>query len=82
MSSDTSEVKGELKGDGRVDVHHAEILANQDLMNDAFDGENREHEMGLWAAVKAHPWACFWAFTMCFTIVSILEKQKLHLLQC
>jgi SP family general alpha glucoside:H+ symporter-like MFS transporter len=69
MSSDTSEVKGELKEDGRVDVHHAEILANQDLMNDAFDGENREHEMGLWAAVKAHPWACFWAFTMCFTIV-------------
>ncbi|PKX90745.1 maltose permease [Aspergillus novofumigatus IBT 16806] len=69
MSSDTSEVKGEVKEDGRVDAHHAEVLANKDLMNDAFDGENREHEMSLWAAVKAHPWACFWAFTMCFTIV-------------
>jgi SP family general alpha glucoside:H+ symporter-like MFS transporter len=40
-------------------------------MNDALNGENREHEMGVWAAVKKHPWACFWAFTMCFTIVSL-----------
>jgi SP family general alpha glucoside:H+ symporter-like MFS transporter len=47
-----------------------EALANPELMNDAFDGENREHEMTLWQAAKAHPWACFWAFTMCFTIVS------------
>ncbi|KAF7166710.1 hypothetical protein CNMCM5623_000254 [Aspergillus felis] len=69
MSSDTSEVKGELKEEGHVDVHHAEVLANKELMNDAFDGENREHEMGLWQAAKSHPWACLWAFTMCFTIV-------------
>ncbi|KAJ6443670.1 maltose permease [Purpureocillium lavendulum] len=54
---------------GHVDVLHSKVLDNTDLMNDAFDGENREHEQGLWAAVKAHPWACFWAFTMCFTIV-------------
>ncbi|QUC17533.1 uncharacterized protein UV8b_01774 [Ustilaginoidea virens] len=50
-------------------VSHSDVLVNKDLMSDAFDGENREHEMGVWAAAKKHPWACFWAFTMCFTIV-------------
>jgi SP family general alpha glucoside:H+ symporter-like MFS transporter len=40
-------------------------------MNDAIQGENDEHAMGMWAAVKTHPWACLWAFTMCFTIVSL-----------
>ncbi|KAJ5762026.1 uncharacterized protein N7511_005408 [Penicillium nucicola] len=53
----------------QIDVQHSEVLTSQDLMNDALDGENREHEMGVWAAVQKHPWACFWAFTMCFTIV-------------
>jgi SP family general alpha glucoside:H+ symporter-like MFS transporter len=52
------------------EVHGSEILVNKDLMNDAFDGENQEHEEGVWASAKAHPWACFWAFIMCFTIVS------------
>lgn len=53
----------------KPDAQHDKVLANSDLMNDAFDGEIREHEMGAWAAVKTHPWACFWAFIMCFTIV-------------
>ncbi|PTU17961.1 hypothetical protein P175DRAFT_0486825 [Aspergillus ochraceoroseus IBT 24754] len=66
MSSGSIEPKDESH---HVDVDHAEILKNTDLMNDAFDGENREHEMGVWESVKTHPWACFWAFTMCFTIV-------------
>jgi hypothetical protein len=26
--------------------------------------------MGTWESFKAYPWACFWAFLMCFTIVS------------
>ena len=39
-------------------------------MSSAYDGENYEHSQGLWAAVKSHPMAAFWAFTMCFTIVS------------
>ena len=63
--------KDELHSRGHVEVHHAEVLANPDLMNDAFEGENLEHEMGVWTAVKAHPWACLWAFIMCFTIVSL-----------
>ncbi|KAJ5875578.1 uncharacterized protein N7473_012925 [Penicillium subrubescens] len=46
-----------------------EILDDKDLLNDAFAGENKEHEMGAWEAAKKHPWACLWAFTMCFTIV-------------
>ncbi|KAK2766270.1 hypothetical protein FQN54_007787 [Arachnomyces sp. PD_36] len=55
--------------DEPVRVHQSEILANSDLINDAVDGENREHEMGVWAGVKSHPWACLWGFIMCFTIV-------------
>lgn len=52
------------------DVRHSDVLVNADLMHEAFDGENREHEMGVWEAVQTYPWACFWAFIMCFTIVS------------
>ncbi|QSZ36403.1 hypothetical protein DSL72_006280 [Monilinia vaccinii-corymbosi] len=52
-----------------LDVGHAEVLVNQDLMANAFDGENREHEMGMWEAIKLYPMGCFWAFTFCFTIV-------------
>ncbi|KAJ3496121.1 hypothetical protein NLG97_g2889 [Lecanicillium saksenae] len=53
----------------RLEVDNAEVLTKPDLMHDALDGEKREHEMGLWEAAKSHPWACFWAFIMCFTIV-------------
>ncbi|KAF7118667.1 hypothetical protein CNMCM5793_008205 [Aspergillus hiratsukae] len=70
MSSEkeATETKGDLKEEGG-DFKHDEILVNPDLLNEAVDGENREHEMGLWQSVKSHPWACLWAFTMCFTIV-------------
>ncbi|CAG8948041.1 unnamed protein product [Penicillium salamii] len=51
------------------EVKSSEVLGNQELMNDAFDGENEEHQEGVWAAAQKHPWACFWAFVMCFTIV-------------
>lgn len=44
-------------------------LGDNELLNNAYDGENREHEMGTWEAVKLHPMACFWAFVFCFTIV-------------
>lgn len=57
-------------------VYHSEVLVNKDLMVNAFDGENREHEMGVWEAAKAHPMACFWAFIMCFTIVSVARRQR------
>lgn len=50
--------------------HHSNVLGDAHLMDDAFHGETREHEMGLWEAVKTHPMACFWAFLFCFTIVS------------
>ncbi|KAF7551091.1 hypothetical protein G7046_g7807 [Stylonectria norvegica] len=62
----------ESKGDDlhpQADVLHSEILINQDLLIEAFDGENREHQQGVWSAAKSHPWACLWAFLMCFTIV-------------
>lgn len=49
--------------------HQTEILGDKDLMTNAFEAENREHEQGLWEAAKDHPMACFWAFTFCFTIV-------------
>ncbi|KAF6803482.1 maltose permease [Colletotrichum musicola] len=52
-----------------VDAANTKVLADSDLMNDAFAGEAKEHEQGLWESVKTHPKACFWAFIMCFTIV-------------
>jgi SP family general alpha glucoside:H+ symporter-like MFS transporter len=64
MSVDTKHDHVEKAG-----VEQSEVLVNTDLMKDAFDGENREHEMSTWLAIKTHPWACLWAFTMCFTIV-------------
>jgi len=51
-------------------IHHSEVLEDKGLMNEAFQGENAEHEMTLWQAAKNHPMACMWAFIMCFTIVS------------
>jgi hypothetical protein len=55
----------------KVEIQQTEkVLDDADLLNDAFAGENKEHEMGVWEAAKQHPWACLWAFTMCFTIVS------------
>jgi SP family general alpha glucoside:H+ symporter-like MFS transporter len=53
------------KGGLAAEDHHIELLKNQD----AYDAENREHEQTTWQALKSHPWAAFWAFLMCFTIV-------------
>ncbi|KAM0263968.1 hypothetical protein ACHAQJ_001003 [Trichoderma viride] len=73
MSPGAIESKDELRqGVAHIDVKNSEVLGNQDLMSDAVDGENREHEMGVWQAVKTHPWACLWAFIMCFTIANSL----------
>lgn len=57
-------------------VKEIEVLGDKDLMNNAVDAENREHEMGLWEAVKDHPMACFWAFVFCFTIVRFLLSSQ------
>ncbi|KAF4976655.1 hypothetical protein FZEAL_6717 [Fusarium zealandicum] len=65
----SDEKKEETPEVGHVDVDQSAVLKDSDLMNDAVDGENREHEEGVWEAVKSQPWACFWAFIMCFTIV-------------
>lgn len=50
-------------------IQNSEVLVDKELMTNAFEGENREHEETLWQAAKSHPMACFWAFIMCFTIV-------------
>lgn len=56
--------------DEKPAVEQSEVLVKSDLIADALDGESRELEMTTWVAMKKHPWACLWAFTMCFTIVS------------
>ena len=78
VANKRDEVVVDEKHDGvhHVDVAHSKVLADSDLMNDAFDGENEEHEQSLWAAVKSHPKACFWAFVMCFTIVSVSQSLE------
>ncbi|KAL9625825.1 MAG: hypothetical protein Q9160_000145 [Pyrenula sp. 1 TL-2023] len=67
-SSDDNDVV-QRRPSTKVDVQASEVLANTDLLNDAYEGENREHATGLWEAAKTHPKACIWAFIMCFTIV-------------
>jgi len=51
---------------------HADVLRDEDLLNEAYRAENAEHQMGLWEAFKTHPMACMWAFLMAFTIVCTL----------
>lgn len=66
-----TEPKNEVHHVDQVEHHgHGEIKIDPTLMTDAIDGENEEHSAGVWMAFKQYPWACFWAFTMCFTIVS------------
>ncbi|KAM5358632.1 hypothetical protein ACJZ2D_015116 [Fusarium nematophilum] len=69
MSTGVLSSKDELHQAGHVHVDQSEVLKIEDLLNDAFVGENEEHEQGVWTATKAHPWACIWAFIMSFTIV-------------
>lgn len=78
MSSGIQNIPESLHGE-KGDVLHSESGTTQDFMDYAFDGENREHEMGVWEAAKSHPWACFWAFVMCFTIVRSLSSFQVPL---
>lgn len=57
-------------------VVHTEVLADSDLLNEAYTAENDEHAMGILEAIKAHPMACFWGFIMCFTIVSSSSRKN------
>ena len=50
-------------------VHPPDALVDKEMLTDAFQGENNEHQMGSWEAAKNYPTACFWAFIMAFTIV-------------
>ncbi|KAG9244768.1 maltose permease [Calycina marina] len=61
---------GASKMEYESEHHHTEIILDPNLLDDAYDGENTEHAMGMWAAVKQHSWAYFWNFTICFTIVT------------
>lgn len=60
-------------------IHH-EVLGDKETLSHAYEAENREHEMGLWEAFRTYPWACFWAFLMCFTIVCKFFKYHSDLL--
>ncbi|KAF2711321.1 general substrate transporter [Pleomassaria siparia CBS 279.74] len=70
MSSGIGETRVVDDFDTKEKSHlHDEVLVNSDLLNNAYDGENAEHDESLLDAIKTHPMACFWAFVMCFTIV-------------
>ena len=77
-SPDITKPKDESHKGDEADIFNSKVLVNPDLMGDAVDAENREHEMGMWAAVKSHPWACLWVFIMCFTIVSLFLCIRLY----
>lgn len=63
-----------------IHADHHEVLEDKETLNHAYEAENREHEMALWEAIKTYPWACFWAFIMCFTIVCKLHTYHFDLL--
>ena len=71
LYDDRSDIDHDLK---QQNIDHAVISAHHEHLDDAFLGETREHEMGTWEAVKNYPMACFWAFLMCFTIVSLAQS--------
>lgn len=64
MSSATTKPQDEKHQGHQPDIYHPDILINADLMKDAVDGENREHDMGVWMAVRTYPCDCSWAFIM------------------
>ncbi|KAL3497166.1 hypothetical protein BJX62DRAFT_221621 [Aspergillus germanicus] len=66
--ANTADATGESRIE-KVDMDKTNTVADTNILNDAVDEENREHQMGVWEAAKRYPWACFWAFIMCFTIV-------------
>ena len=80
MKGGEKDETGRQGSHGHVEVSQSEVLGNLDLMNDAIEGENREHKMGTWAAVKAYPMAFLWAFIMCFTIVSAQKIEVMMLI--
>lgn len=74
MSSGSVEPKHGLHQEEVEDLGEKELgiksdFVDHNILNDAYQGENREHEMGSWEAAKKHPMACLWAFVFCFTIV-------------
>lgn len=58
-----------LSNEKAIVEHHNDVLADNEILHEAYRAENNEHEMGMWEAAKTHPQACFWAFIMAFTIV-------------
>ena len=73
MSSHAMEHDHDFKNQ---DILHSEVVGNKEMMATAFDGENREHEMGMMEAIKSYPMACMWAFIFCFTIVSTPKSEE------
>lgn len=36
-------------------IHNSELLTDRDFLSSAFDAENKEHQQGVWEAVKEQP---------------------------
>lgn len=59
---------------------HSDVLVNKDLMSNAFEGENAEHQETVWEAIKSHKMACMWAFVSfnkqcCSAIPQVLRSS-------
>jgi hypothetical protein len=46
-------------GDNKVPNAEHDVLTQE-----AIEAEAREHAMGMWACIRAYPWACFWSIMM------------------
>ncbi len=77
--SSEQEGKDELKNghfkhveaiDGGDDVQGVTMIKSE-----AVNQESLEHDMSIREAVRMYPMACFWAFVMAFTIVSLVDSS-------
>ncbi|WWC88929.1 uncharacterized protein L201_003844 [Kwoniella dendrophila CBS 6074] len=79
--SPTHEIESKPFDEKNQVEHVNDVSAAKELSNfkmDAMEAEKAEHNMTVLEAVKAYPWACFWAFVMSFTI--IMESYDVFLI--
>lgn len=71
-SASVDEIEHASPNEKAVLEHHGDVLADQEILAEAYRAETGEHQMRMWEAVKMYPMACFWAFIFGSTIVSWL----------
>jgi SP family general alpha glucoside:H+ symporter-like MFS transporter len=64
------------KARAQQDAPDHNALIDKEILGEASRGEELAHNLITWDAAKTHPVACFWAFFICFTIVSCSSQRE------